>query len=78
MEIVIFQKLYFNHNSQHRIKIGNFTIQTKQYWDVKHFSWNQDSIDTVMMGGNLRLKYEKPLHTAHYLVIITEISILKV
>jgi len=53
----MFQKLYFTDNSQRRIKIGNFTIPAKQCWDVKHFSWNQDSTDTVVMGGNLRSKY---------------------
>lgn len=47
----------FTHNSQHRIKIGNYTIQAKQCWDLKHFSWNQDGTNTLIMGGNRRLKY---------------------
>jgi len=65
MEIVVCQKLYFTHNSQHRIKIGNYTIPAKQYWDVKHFSWNQDNTNAIMMGGNLRLKYMRNPYIQH-------------
>lgn len=58
-------KSYISHIIHNTIKITNFTIPAKQCWNVKHLSWNQDSTNTIVIGGNLKLKYMRNRYIQH-------------